>query len=74
MTSGGFSPKRLTRVRDVLARHLDDGFVPGAVAVVARHGEVHVEALGTLAFDGNGSGSPMAAGKRCASGSASRSE
>jgi hypothetical protein len=29
-------------VRDVLSRHVDAGFVPGAVAVVARHGEVHI--------------------------------
>jgi hypothetical protein len=46
VTTGGFSPKRLARVRDVLSRHLDSGYVPGAVAVVARHGEVHVEAMG----------------------------
>ncbi len=61
MTSGGFSPKRLTRVRDVLSRHLDAGYVPGAVAVVARHGEVHIEAIGNLAFEGEGSSTPMAA-------------
>ncbi len=58
MTSGGFSAKRLTRVRDVLSRHLDAGYVPGAVGVVARHGEVHIEALGTLAFEGEGSRTP----------------
>jgi hypothetical protein len=50
VTTGGFSPKRLARVRDVLSRHVDAGYVPGAVAVVARHGEVHIEATGTLAF------------------------
>jgi hypothetical protein len=60
VTSGGFSSKRLTRVRDVLSRHLDAGYVPGAVAVVARHGEVHIEALGNLAFEGEGSRTPMA--------------
>jgi hypothetical protein len=31
-------------VRDVLERHVDAGYVPGAVAVVARHGEFHIEA------------------------------
>jgi CubicO group peptidase (beta-lactamase class C family) len=61
VTAGGFSPKRLTRVRDVLSRHLDAGYVPGAVAVVARHGEVHIEAMGHLAFEGEGSSTPMAA-------------
>ena len=69
MTSGGFSAKRLTRVRDVLSRHLDGGFVPGAVAIVARHGEVHVEAMGTLAFEGEGSRTPMAADTICRTGS-----
>jgi len=69
VTSGGFSPKRLTRVRDVLARHLDAGYVPGAVAVVARHGEVHIEAMGNLAFEGEGSRTPMAADTICRTGS-----
>jgi hypothetical protein len=57
---GGFSLKRLARVRELLERHVDSGFVPGAVAVLARHGEVHIEATGTLAFEGAGSGTPMA--------------
>ena len=69
MTAGGFSPKRLARVRDVLERHVDAGFVPGAVAVVARHGEVHIEATGNLAFEGAGSGTPMAADTICRTGS-----
>ncbi|HZC27436.1 MAG TPA: serine hydrolase domain-containing protein [Actinopolymorphaceae bacterium] len=65
MTTGGFSPKRLTRVREVLERYVDSGIVPGAVAAVARHGEVHIEAAGTLAFEGEGSGTPMAADTIC---------
>ena len=69
MTSGGLSPKRLTRVRDVLSRHLDAGYVPGAVAVVARHGEVHIEAAGSLAFEGEGAGIPMTADTICRTGS-----
>src|SRR5712691_6608510 len=82
VTSGGFSSKRLTRVRDVLERHLDAGYVPGAVYVVARHGEVHVEAVGNLAFEGQGddegqgedagSGTPMAADTICRVGSMSK--
>ena len=39
MTAGGFSSKRLARVRELLERHVDSGFVPGAVAALARHGE-----------------------------------
>jgi len=69
VTAGGFSSKRLTRVRDVLSRHVDAGYVPGAVAVVARHGEVHVEAAGNLAFEGEGSRTPMAADTICRTGS-----
>jgi CubicO group peptidase (beta-lactamase class C family) len=52
-------------VRDVLSRHLDAGYVPGVVAVVARHGEVHIEAAGNLAFEGAGSRTPMAADTIC---------
>jgi hypothetical protein len=62
VTAGGFSLKRLSRVRDVLERHVGAGYVQGAVAVVARHGEVHVEAMGTLAFEGAGSGTPLLTG------------
>ena len=69
VTSGGFSSRRLTRVRDVLERYVDAGFVAGAVAVVARHGEVHIEATGALAFKGAGSGTPMAADTICRIGS-----
>ena len=69
MTTGGFSSKRLARVRELLERHVDSGFVPGAVAVLARHGEVHVEATGTLAFEGAGSRTPMAADTICRMGS-----
>ncbi|MEU4741539.1 serine hydrolase domain-containing protein [Actinosynnema sp. NPDC023658] len=60
MTTGGFSSKRLARVRELLEGHVESGFVPGAVAVLARRGEVHVETTGTLAFEGAGAGVPMA--------------
>ena len=49
----------------MLCRLVDAGHVPGAVAVVARHGEVHIEATGTLAFEGAGSTTPMAADTIC---------
>jgi CubicO group peptidase (beta-lactamase class C family) len=60
VTAGGFAVKRLARVREQLERHVDSGFVPGMLAVLARHGEVHVEATGTLAFEGAASATPMA--------------
>jgi CubicO group peptidase (beta-lactamase class C family) len=69
VTTGGFSPKRLARVREVLERHVDADYIPGAVAVVARRGEVHIEATGSLAFEGSGSGTPMAADTICRIGS-----
>ena len=69
MTMNGLSAKRLTRVRGLLDRQVDSGVVPGVVAVLARHGEVHLEATGTLAFDGAGSGTPMASDTICRMGS-----
>jgi CubicO group peptidase (beta-lactamase class C family) len=72
VTAGGLSKKRLTRVRDVLSHYVDTGFVPGAVAVVARRGEVHVESIGNLAFEGEGAKTPMAADTICRTGSMSK--
>ena len=72
MSAGGFSPKRLARLRGLLERTVDSGFVPGVVAVLARHGEVHVEATGHLAFDGAGSRRPMARDTICRLGSMSK--
>ncbi|MDG4767978.1 serine hydrolase [Solwaraspora sp. WMMD406] len=69
MAAGGFSAKRLVRVRELLERHVNSGFVPGAVAVLARRGEAHVEATGHLAFEGAGSTTPMAADTICRLGS-----
>ncbi|SDS44784.1 CubicO group peptidase, beta-lactamase class C family [Actinoplanes derwentensis] len=37
-----------------MEKHVADGLVPGMVAVLARHGQVHVETVGALAFDGAG--------------------
>ena len=65
MATGGFSSKRLARVREAVGRYVDAGDVPGAVAVVARRGEVHIEAMGNLAFEGPSSKTPMAADTIC---------
>jgi CubicO group peptidase (beta-lactamase class C family) len=69
VAAGGFSSKRLARVRGLLQRHVDSGFVPGVVAVLARHGEVNIEATGNLAFEGAGSRTPMASDTICRMGS-----
>ena len=60
MSAGGFSATRLVRVRDLVERMVGAGFVPGLMVVLARHGDVHVEAAGTLAFEGPGADVPMA--------------
>jgi CubicO group peptidase (beta-lactamase class C family) len=65
MATGGFSSKGLARVRELVAHQVESGFVPGAVGVLARRGEVHVVASGTLAFEGTGAGTPMAADTIC---------
>jgi CubicO group peptidase (beta-lactamase class C family) len=65
VTAGGFSSRRLARVRGLLERHVDSGFVPGVLAVLARHGDVHIEATGNLAFEGVGSRTPMASDTIC---------
>jgi len=72
VATGGFSLKRLARVRDLLERRVDSGFVPGAMVVLARHGEVHIEATGSLAFGGAGSSTPMAGDTTCRLGSMSK--
>jgi CubicO group peptidase (beta-lactamase class C family) len=54
MSGSGLSPARLARLRDVMNRHVDSGQLPGLVALVARRGEVHVTAAGTMAAGGGG--------------------
>ena len=50
MSASGLSAARLRRLGEVLTRHVESGGMPGLVAMVARRGEVHVEAIGTQAF------------------------
>jgi CubicO group peptidase (beta-lactamase class C family) len=52
----GFSETGLRKVRDVLARHVESGRIPGLVALISRDGQTHVEAVGTMRHDG---GPPM---------------
>lgn len=51
-SNSGFSETGLRRMREVLARHVDSGKIPGLVALVSRNGETHVEAIGTMRHDG----------------------
>jgi hypothetical protein len=40
----------LVRLHDVMASHVEWGALPGLIALAARHGEAHVDAIGTKAF------------------------
>jgi len=46
------SRAQLDQLHDVMAGHVESGDMPGLVTLVSRHGEVHVDAIGRLAFDG----------------------
>ena len=47
-----FSKKRLGQMHDVMAGHVERGEVPGLVTLVSSRGEIHVDAIGRVAFDG----------------------
>ena len=52
VVAGGLSKMRLGRMHDVMARYVEDGAMPGLVTLISRHGEVHVDVIGTNAFGG----------------------
>jgi len=52
MKSSGLSNARLARLHDILSAHVDRGVAPGAVSVVVRRGEAHVDVIGATAVDG----------------------
>jgi hypothetical protein len=56
MSKGGFSKARLSRMQNVMAGYVVRGEVPGIVTLVARRGEVHVDALGMQAIGSSESG------------------
>jgi CubicO group peptidase (beta-lactamase class C family) len=49
MSSVGLSGSRLERLHQVLSGHVERGDLPGLVALVSRHDDVHMETLGTMA-------------------------
>ena len=49
---GGLSQTRLKRVHEIMARHVENGSMPGLVTLVSRHGEVYVDAIGNMAIGG----------------------
>ncbi|MGI8508257.1 MAG: serine hydrolase domain-containing protein, partial [Gemmatimonadaceae bacterium] len=50
MSMAGLSNSRLERMHQVLSGHVERKEMPGLVALVSHHDDVHVETLGTLAF------------------------
>jgi CubicO group peptidase (beta-lactamase class C family) len=56
MSAGGLSKARLGRMHDVMAGHVERGFVPGLVTLISRRGETQVDAIGMQAVGG---GDPM---------------
>src|SRR5881394_1498346 len=51
MSIAGLSRSRLGRMHDVMADSVERGKVPGLITLVSRRGEVHVDVIGTQAFD-----------------------
>ncbi|HEY8284574.1 MAG TPA: serine hydrolase domain-containing protein [Chloroflexota bacterium] len=56
MSTTGLSKSRLERMHHVLSGYVEREEIPGLVALVSRHDDLHVEALGTLTF---GDSAPM---------------
>ena len=56
MSTTGLSTSRLERLHHVLSGYVEREEMPGLVALVSHHDDVHVEALGTRAF---GQAAPM---------------
>jgi CubicO group peptidase (beta-lactamase class C family) len=50
MSTSALSKSRLERMHRVLSGYVERKEMPGLVALVSRHDDVHVETLGTLAF------------------------
>ncbi len=51
MSNGELSKARLGRMHDVMTGYVERGEVPGLVTLVSRRGEVHIDAIGTLAYE-----------------------
>ena len=54
MSAAGLSKSGLERMHRVLSGHIERQEMPGLVALVSRHDDVHIETLGTLSFGASG--------------------
>jgi|SRR5262245_9208379 len=50
MSMEGLSKSRLERMRQVLSGYVERKEMPGLVALVSRHDDLHVETLGAMSF------------------------
>jgi CubicO group peptidase (beta-lactamase class C family) len=53
MSYAGLSEQRLQRLDEVMAGYVLRGEIPGLVTLICRHGEPHVNTVGTLALGGS---------------------
>ncbi len=60
MSMLGLSKSRLERMHQVLSGYVERKELPGLVALVSRHDDVHVETLGTMFFKNKSFGDPAA--------------
>ncbi|GHO90269.1 serine hydrolase [Reticulibacter mediterranei] len=51
MKTGSLSRARLDRLRTSMTGYVERGEVPGMVTLVSRHGEIHVDAVGTKSLE-----------------------
>jgi CubicO group peptidase (beta-lactamase class C family) len=51
MSISGLSQARLARMHTVMVSYVERGEVPGLITLVSRRGEVHVDVIGTQAFE-----------------------
>ncbi len=54
MNRSGLSDRRLGRLHDVLARHVEQNHAPGLVGAVSRRGDAHIDTIGALDLGGSG--------------------
>ena len=51
-TDGGFSASGRQQMHETMAAIVERGAAPGLVTLVSRGGEIHADAIGTMALDG----------------------
>jgi len=51
-SASGSLKERLDRVHEAMTGRVESGDIPGLVTLVSQNGEIHVDAIGRLAFDG----------------------